>query len=543
MEQNFKVPNSTIRLHDYQVASYHKACSILETEPAYLDTSKMGLGKTVLTLSVAATYGMELIVIAPLTILNIWQTEAEKYSIPIIKTISYDSLRGTKTSPPKHGLCYRDENDVYVPSQEFIDMCRSKPILLVIDEVHRVKNSQTASLRAAHCLVRTITFDNEGSRVALLGETPGDKPEFVASIVKLLGIVTSEKMYHYDRTTREYDLLGILEVMEKARSYNKALADKIIEPIYFDRDTIDLLCLDLYEFVIKEHVSFGMTAPANASVKKICRNGYFDMSEEDVETLREGVSMLSKATRFRMDLGTIDLNAQSFPAVMKALTHIEHAKVGTAVRLARQTLTRDPQSKVILYFAYIDDMKRATEELEEFDPLLMFGETPPAERTAIEEKFQRPTGEYRLLISNPTVGGVGISMDDRDGAWPRTMFIIPSYHFINLQQCTGRIYRLATTKSDARIFFVYSKDFPHEVSILDSLLRKALTLRRIKNVNDADPLPGEYMSWFEGEGDRPNFAPTKVTKVQRAPAPPKKKPGPEFVPFDQIGRKLQKPSS
>lgn len=513
-EQKFQVVDSDIYIFDYQVEPYKKGCEILQREPAYLDTSKMGLGKTVLTMAIGKTFNMILVVVCPLSMINTWEKEAKKYSMYIFKILTYDGLRGSKLNPPKHGLCKLEE-DHYVPTEEFITLCTENNVLLVIDEVHKVKNSNTASLKAAHCLVKTIIEVNTGSRIALLGETPYDKPEFSSSIMKLLGIVISDRMYKYDHTFKEYELEGILEVIEKAKSYDEELTSKILEPVYFDKTSIDQLCLDLYSQVIKPHVSFAMHKEQKSfSIQKICRNGYFDMNEEETNLLREGVSMLSKATRYRPDLGTIDTSNQSFPAITKALKFIEHSKVNTSIRLARETLTENPQAKVLLFFAYVDDMKKAVTDLSEFNPLLMFGETKPIERASIEEKFQRPTDEYRLLISNPVVGGVGLNLDDRDGHWPRTMFIIPSYHFINLQQCTGRIYRPATTKSDAHIFFIYSKAFPHEVSIIDSLLRKVQTLRAVKNINDSDPLPGEYMSWFEGEGDRPDFVATKCVKIQ-----------------------------
>ena len=511
----FEVPNSNILLFDYQVEAYEKACSIFQTEPAYLDTSKMGSGKTVLTLAVSATFGMSLIIVCPLGMINTWLKEADKYGISILKILTFDSLRGSKTNPPKHGMLKIDADGSYSATDEFIALCESESVLFVIDEVHKVKDPNTASLHAAHCLVKTIIEVNERSRIALLGETPLDKPEFVGSILKLLGIVGTDKMYRYDYVTRQYILEGMLDVIDKAKEYDKKLTKELREPVYFEKATIDKLSLDLYVQIIKPHVSFGMQRPiADCKFLKICRNGYFDMTPGDVEELRAGVNMLTKATRFRPESGTINLGPRSMPAVMKSMTIIERAKVNTSIRLARQTLLEDPQAKVLLFFSYIEDMKKATQALSEFDPLLMYGETKTPERTEIEEKFQRPTDDYRLLISNPVVGGVGINLDDRDGNWPRTMFIIPSYYFINLQQCTGRIYRPATTKSNAKIFFLYSKDFPHEVSIIDSLLRKAQVLRSIKNINDSDPLPGEYVSWFEGEGDRPQH---KIVPVVRKP--------------------------
>ena len=538
--ENFQIPNSNIELLDYQIEPYKTACDILMKEFGYLDTSQMGSGKTVLTLAVAATFQYKLIVICSLSLIAPWKKEAEKYGVEILHIMTYDTLRGSTRNPPKHNLCrlnkvYNEGQDeekkenMYIATKYFRELCVDG-ILLIIDEVHKVKNEATSSLKAVHSLVRCVVDSDARSRIALLGETPVDKPEYTPSICKLLGIVRADKMYTYNSHLREYIHEGILELIEKAKSYDENLTEKVVGFGAYDKVELEALCHNLYVEVIKSHVSFGMTPPPNCcQAKKICRNAYYDMNDVDVEKLREGVSMLSNATRYRSDTNSIG-TVQSFPAVMKALTMIEHSKVNTSIRLARQTLNDNPQAKVLLFFSFIEDMKRATDKLKEFNPMLMYGSTSTYERTQIEERFQKPSKKYRLLISNPSVGGIGLNLDDRDGSWPRFMFIIPSFHFINLHQCTGRIYRPATTKSDAKIFFIYSKEFPHETSILDSLLKKANTLRSIRNHNEENtPLPGEYIAWIEGEGDCPTFTIPRKTKIIRARSPSKENPKLESI--------------
>ena len=56
------------------------------------------------------------------------------------------------------------------------------------------------------------------------------------------------------------------------------------------------------------------------------------------------------------------------------------------------------------------------------------------------------------------------------------MYIAPSYMFIDQFQATGRIHR-KDTKSKATIRFIYSREFPYEDSIFQSMAEKSKVAR------------------------------------------------------------------
>ena len=166
-------------------------------------------------------------------------------------------------------------------------------------------------------------------------------------------------------------------------------------------------------------------------------------------------------------------------------------------RLTTRDLTKDPHCKVIIYFNYIRDIKEAARQLSKYKPLVMFGETKENERQVLIRNFQADSDEFRIIISNPKVGGIGIDLDDKIGTRPRIMYILPSYFFTDQFQACGRSHRNGT-KSKAVVRFIYSRDFPHETGILNSMIMKSkITKSMLIDTENDITFPGEYEELVE----------------------------------------------
>jgi len=165
--------------------------------------------------------------------------------------------------------------------------------------------------------------------------------------------------------------------------------------------------------------------------------------------------------------------------------------------LAKQDLDSNSHCKVIIYCNYIRDIKEVARQLSEYKPSVMYGETKDKDRQKIISGFQENNDKYRVIVSNPKVGGIGIGLDDKVGNRPRMMYILPSYHFTDEYQATGRIHREGT-KSKAIIRFIYSKDFPYETGILNSMALKSRVARDMVTKEQRSVLfPGEYDELIE----------------------------------------------
>ena len=483
-----------IQIRDRQQKHFQKVLNILQNEIAYLDTSDTGTGKTFIALAIAATYKMGIIVICPKTITSNWRNNSEKYGIPLHRIITYQSLRGNTNSDLNHDVLERDGNE-YIPT-EVIENYAKKGLLIVFDECHALKND-CSQLWSAHSIVveaQRLARMGYNIRVACLSATPADQKENIISLLKILGIVLSEKMYKYNRSGKFYEKLGLQEVIEKCNKYD---SDRTFyhtcKPI--NKTTIKLICHDLYTNILKPNISSGMSKVSNVDAKNL----FAKMSLEDVERMKMGALMFKSATNYRFENGEISYDKINWGDLIRSRMEIDSAKVNTVVRLAREKLEENPNNKVIIYFTYKRDIQTVVDLLKEYKPLKLTGDVSKLrDRDEIVEKFQRPDNEYRVIVSNPKVGGTGISLDDWYGGFTRYMYITPSYFFTDLFQSLGRIDR-ETTMSKGYVRFVYSKDFPYETGILNSMAEKSKNSRDMISIDQQQNIiyPGEYEEIME----------------------------------------------
>jgi len=482
-----------IKIRDYQQKHFRKVLNVLQNEIAYLDTSDLGAGKTIIALAVAAAYKMGVIVVSPKSIISNWTKNGDKYGIPVYRVVTYQSLRGNSTSKLNHDILIRD-GDEFLPT-DVIETYAKKGLLIVFDECHALKNDNS-QLWAAHAMVneaKRLGRMGMNVRVACLSATPADKQENITSLLKILGVVLSDKMYRYNRSGRYYEKIGLQEVIDKCIKYDPDLTFySTCRPI--NKTTIKTICHDLYTNVLKNHISSGMAI----QIKKDAKNLFAKMHQEDVERLRNGALMFKSATNYRFESGEVEYNKINWGDLIKSRMEIDSAKVNTIVRLAKKDLETNPNNKVIIYFTYKRDIEEVVRQLKNYNPLKLTGDVTKIKyRDEIMNKFQKADNEYRVLVSNPKVGGSGICLDDIWGNFPRFMYIAPSYFFTDLFQATGRICR-ETTKSKPTIRFVYSKDFPYETGILNSMAEKSRNARDMISVDQQKiTYPGEYDSLME----------------------------------------------
>tara|TARA_R110001599_G_scaffold164352_2_gene353803 strand:+ start:2722 stop:4326 length:1605 start_codon:yes stop_codon:yes gene_type:complete len=487
-----------IQILDYQVEHFKKILQILQNEPGYLDVSEFGCGKTIIALAIAATFGMSIGLVGPKTILNAWKTQAKKYGIHIYFALSYNALRGTAKYGTSHDLLNR-EGSVFTTTDTF-EECAKNGLLLVFDECHNLKN-ENEQLEAAHCLTREVVRlakTGYNVRIAALSATPADKKENITSLFKVLGVITNPKLYTYIRSSKTYVLEGLQEAVNKCNKYDPDVTFHVLcRPV--NKTTSKMICHELYTRVLKKIVTSSMPRPESEYEKDI-KNLYAIMPPEDVERMKKGALLFSSATSYKHETQEISYSGMNWGMVTQSRREIDSAKVATMVRLSKEKLDKYPNCKVVLYYTFKRDMYRSEELLKRYNPLVMNGDvTDENVRTDMMNKFQRNDNKYRVFISNPKVGGLGVELDDKYGHKPRFMFIAPSYMFIDQFQATGRIHRKGT-KSKATIRFIYSKDFNYETGILTSMMEKSKVARDMTQANQKDIVfPGELPDETEGE--------------------------------------------
>ncbi len=117
---------------------------------------------------------------------------------------------------------------------------------------------------------------------------------------------------------------------------------------------------------------------------------------------------------------------------------------------------------------------------------LIFGEQTLEERQDSIDAFQ--ANRSRIIICIMQAGGVGISLHDIHGGYPRMSVISPTWSGQDMQQALGRIHR-AGSQSPALQRIVFCAE-TYEEQICDLIHKKLIN---ISGINDADLVGPKFM--------------------------------------------------
>jgi len=465
--------STMIELYPYQITWANKALNILHHHHYYIDTSKMGTGKTYVALWLCQRLNLPVFVVAPVSVLNVWQKLCKQYNIYMVDAISYAKMRNKNNIY----LIRRDIEDVvngrvvkkviYTASDTFKHIA-NKGIMLIFDEFHNLKN-ESCQNKAASVMI-DIVKKSDRSRVGLLSGTPFDREECAISVVKLMGLFNDNSIK---------DLLNYCLKLDKI---------KTTDIIRYSWPDVVRVIYRLFVEVIKPAISGQMDMPS-IPVKFDVKNGFYNITKKNEYNV--ALKLLEDAVGYITEYGKIN-----FSQITLSLMELERCKVYDMIRVVKRNLESDRSCKVVLCLNYIENMVTAKESLKEYKPLVLIGSVNNKEREIVIDTFNNDD-EYRLLIINPTVGGVGISLHDICGHSPRYMYISPSYRFLDIVQTTGRIYRQGVKSNcTIRIFFGILGNDITEFKLIESLAKKTEVLERTLNKVEII-LPGRYPNVFE----------------------------------------------
>ncbi len=519
----------TVTLKVHQVAHFKRIRNILSSWFVALDNSDCGSGKTVVTTAVALSMGLSLVVIAPPGVVqNQWRETAKRYGVPLLALMSYERLRMASTPQQLETSLVRRLSTEELAARgndapsafehtSFFSRLLHHGILLVFDEFHMLKTDRTLRMETAHCLVRALVHNpTTVSRICLLSATPCDKFENAVSLLKMLGVLTHNTLLpdgvvEIAQIANEIDPLTLSAITTEyggqIQSFTRMKPKRAATFAYEAyRDIIGPWVRSTALPTGASPRSDTLTESPRPVVSHLRMNGFYNFPPEDNERLRKAYEAFSSSL-VSDDEEVKHLRSQS-------LIEMEFAKVNTLARLVKSRLNdqvRYPHAKVIVYFNYRAPMDALAYNLSSYAPLILNGDTSMQERKRGVEAFQRPTDEARLIISHPSVGGVGVNLDDTDGRFQRFQFACPSFMFIALHQLMGRVAR-ASTMSPSESYIVFSNAVPEELKMIDNLSRKARTMKDYKAGGftgemvdgTADPsgpseiiYPGEYGSYNE----------------------------------------------
>jgi hypothetical protein len=484
-----------IVLSDAQRVLVDKSKEVLSQFIACFNLSIMGSGKTYTT----SVTGMELdyenmVVFCPSAVEKKWKQMASDYGVPLTVVTSYESLRSKKGSQPTHGLLKRDDSEkkpVFTVTKKFKRMVE-EGVLLVCDESQKIKNKSSAMYDAVRALTTHVILSGGASRIMLLSGTPFDKEEQVISMMRLLGFIRSDILKIYNKETNELRLLGAQELIDFCMDIDEETTSEMVDSYRFTDKNVPTFCYKLFQDVIKPNIAVEMPPPEMRE-NIDCMDGYYNLPQDDSVALKSAITNLRSAAQFNVKTGKTNYDGKSFGAITKSLIAAEGAKLNTIARLAYFDLEENPKCKVVIGVNYVRSIEELSRVLAFANPLVLHGRIHKDKRFATIQKFQEANSKHRLLITNIRVSSSGIDLDDKNGNFPRKVYVVPNYSIQDLQQFTGRFVRM-DTRSSASIRFVYGRCGVLESSILNALARKNKVMSETLNnqVEAGIRFPGGY---------------------------------------------------
>ena len=450
-----------------------------------------------------------MITISPPSVETKWNHVDKTYSLNIDLITSFKKLTSVKCKQPKNGLLtrrdfiykqqmrdgvFRDVEKVNFTCTTTYNNMVEEGLLLVIDEVHNIKNNSIQTL-ACQTLVEKIIKSKGLSRVIFLSGSPIDSPKQAITFFKTINVFTEDRITSYNPQSRQIIWRGMQEIEDYCANilppndrdyemYNIKLetCKKNKKKITGLNTILDKYCYMLFLNIIKPYYSHQMTIPqsdVNNTIHKY--NAFYNLKKtEAVELLKKGINKLRKLTRYNDNNGTVDFNQnqQAISQISVALQMIETAKIYLFILITQYILSHEEFTKVVIcvnYTATLNDLKNALST--DYSPLILCGNMNVKQRTDVLNKYQEPNNNFRLLIANIQVASCGIDLDDKSGKYKRFVLISPNFRAIDNYQLSHRFKRM-DTKSETIMHMLYCVE-AHELPILDALSRKGKILKEI----------------------------------------------------------------
>jgi hypothetical protein len=496
-----QLDSGQVRLRRYQIVHCIRLVEILQTTFGYLDTSKMGRGKTYIALAVAMYFRLPMLVVCPNAAESVWQDAKKMSGSLIIDIVSIERLRSKRGCQPKHGYLTRIDSGknktAFEVTPKFTDLVE-RGIMVVIDESQFVRNNN-AQYKATRALINHIVFTGGRSRFALLTGSPLTESHQIINLLRMIGYIRSRKLYVRDPNSGNLILKGLQEVIDICDRFDSETTARVLESVGYYPRHIKSLVHELYVQVINRFISSAAPAPP-MTIETDMKNGFYTLEPHLHAEFMNSIRDLEVATRYREEKESITRDKVS--TIRGRVTPIrrrsEFLKASIFDRLAKEELERHPHTKVIIGVHFIDTLDALEHSLRDYHPLILRGSTDKKSERGRRIRLFQNDPHARLLLCIIKVGSISISLHDREGKYPRVLLLSPGYDLLELYQATHRVIRDGT-KSDVKVRMIYVKGGELEANILRALSRKSGDLKSVLIRNDDVILPDDYETIFEAD--------------------------------------------
>jgi len=370
-----------IELRKYQEPSYLFLVNALTKYGSAIDASDTGVGKTYVAIKVAEHLKMPVLVMCPKSMIGKWKELLAKSSIAKYEVISVD-------------WCVRHINEIKE---------RKEKGLLIWDECHRGQaNYNTKTVK------NLSTIRQNGYFVLLLSATAISNPLRMRATASILGLCEPKNYFKwiFDNGCRR-KIFGGFEF----HGGNYVLS-KIHKAIFDVGKGVRLRIKDL---------------PA----------GEFPENDIYIEKISASDEYMRKIVELESEMRYSSDSEQVLGDIMKMRQLLEESKLDEIKDEAIDLLEED--KSVVIFLSFLNSIGILRDKLSDYNPLVLTGDVDEEARKMIIDDFQ--CDRRRIIICQLAVGGVGLSLHDINGQYPRVALINPDFSAVHLKQALGRIYR------------------------------------------------------------------------------------------------------
>lgn len=470
------------------------------------DASAPGAGKTHPASYIAVKYDLPVFPLGPGASLTrqTWEEAFTKYELKKAEFdfMTYETLRSTGNSQPKHGLLRKEKVDKVVnfyPTDKLKDMLRKKKYLFIFDECQILRN-RNLTHSAARALILTALRYN--SWVLLLSGSLVDKMTQHINFLHVLGIVSNPWIYtnrfgNIDTAGRE-ELDGWIrrtsrrDEFETFRLDHQFIANPVLANNYIRECFVRFFKPEIIS-IMPKHIA--KDEDGNYIATLDIKNGFYKLGKRETILYEEAISAAAQMLNY----GDI-YRPLNIMGVTSRLLAIQEIKASAMIRIAIRDLEeREKNYKVIIYCNYDRVIDNLLTNLNQYDPICLCGKVKLDERERLINIFKEDNGKRRLLIANTAVGSKSVNLQDLTGKYPRRMYIFPSYFVNDLQQASQRTYRVGTVGlAYVRFFYGITRTGLTESSLLDTILKSGKAMAEVLREQNII-FPNDYESEYEGE--------------------------------------------
>jgi len=465
------IPIKSIQLRKYQLGHFARISEILSRQAYALDLSPLGSGKTYISSKYFQDNKFKQVyVICPASLKEKWLSVTREFGI-LAFVLTYNEITSIKYVQPKHGLLVRNdftEERLLNGIQQIVNIVSFKAskkyteklnvpngVLLIFDEIQNIRtefsNRTHACRELMHGIIATQKF---GNKCIMISGTPFDKNEQYLTFFKNINVQQSN-IFQYNMQTGINHPVGYNEIIQYCKSLD---TDNQFTNVILDAGAgvNRASALPHVANMFLSHVMHYNSSKMHianiqtASLKNI--NSFCELGK-DTELATQVIQKLIKLYDNTDQTVIRDVRMNMFEQLML----LESVKINTMADYAIQVLEAHPNNKVVISINYTDSSVQLMELLERYAPTLLSGKINTATRSKSINTFQEPNNKSRIIIANLRVICCGIDLDDKDGRFPRHVFISPTYSAINIHQLSFRFLRSTDTKSDTIIRYMYTK--------------------------------------------------------------------------------------